>query len=345
MTPYAEQTTEALIALLLTEEDRVTATHIQELVTRPDATAPLCEILANEDYWYEGEDGEWWVTMHALTILALQRDPQALPSMLKSLYFSWDVMNDWVASIYSYALARLGEAAITPLMDYILATHNNDLDDDNWSYARTDAARALTIIALEHPASRERILQFLCDLLTGSEEEDGLFLNFILSYPIKLDPTRGLAAAQIAFARVVIDETIQGSYDDIVRDVAREGAAFGEPLDRDLWRFYQPEEIARRQERWERERVEEANRAATGRSMPAGRDDLFRGWDYGDDSGELADMLGFGLPAHPPANPPSGLPDGYTRAADGKLLKSTDVGRNEPCPCGSGKKYKKCCGK
>jgi SWIM/SEC-C metal-binding protein len=28
-----------------------------------------------------------------------------------------------------------------------------------------------------------------------------------------------------------------------------------------------------------------------------------------------------------------------TRIADKK------VGRNEPCPCGSGKKYKKCCGK
>jgi preprotein translocase subunit SecA len=24
---------------------------------------------------------------------------------------------------------------------------------------------------------------------------------------------------------------------------------------------------------------------------------------------------------------------------------STKIGRNEPCPCGSGKKYKKCCGK
>lgn len=22
-----------------------------------------------------------------------------------------------------------------------------------------------------------------------------------------------------------------------------------------------------------------------------------------------------------------------------------DIGRNDPCPCGSGKKYKKCCGK
>ncbi len=24
---------------------------------------------------------------------------------------------------------------------------------------------------------------------------------------------------------------------------------------------------------------------------------------------------------------------------------STKVGRNDPCPCGSGKKFKKCCGK
>lgn len=27
-----------------------------------------------------------------------------------------------------------------------------------------------------------------------------------------------------------------------------------------------------------------------------------------------------------------------------KPLISQKVGRNEPCPCGSGKKYKKCCG-
>ena len=27
-----------------------------------------------------------------------------------------------------------------------------------------------------------------------------------------------------------------------------------------------------------------------------------------------------------------------------KLVKKKKVGRNDPCPCGSGKKYKKCCG-
>lgn len=31
---------------------------------------------------------------------------------------------------------------------------------------------------------------------------------------------------------------------------------------------------------------------------------------------------------------------------DSKIVRNTNkVGRNEPCPCGSGKKYKKCCGK
>lgn len=29
----------------------------------------------------------------------------------------------------------------------------------------------------------------------------------------------------------------------------------------------------------------------------------------------------------------------------GTVVKGQKVGRNDPCPCGSGKKYKKCCGK
>lgn len=28
-----------------------------------------------------------------------------------------------------------------------------------------------------------------------------------------------------------------------------------------------------------------------------------------------------------------------------QVINDTKVGRNDPCPCGSGKKYKKCCGK
>lgn len=31
--------------------------------------------------------------------------------------------------------------------------------------------------------------------------------------------------------------------------------------------------------------------------------------------------------------------------SSGTIVKPPKIGRNDPCPCGSGKKYKKCCGK
>ena len=37
--------------------------------------------------------------------------------------------------------------------------------------------------------------------------------------------------------------------------------------------------------------------------------------------------------------------NGYTKKEVNSMPKEKKVGRNEPCPCGSGKKYKKCCGK
>jgi preprotein translocase subunit SecA len=43
------------------------------------------------------------------------------------------------------------------------------------------------------------------------------------------------------------------------------------------------------------------------------------------------------VPAATPGNAPFAAPDTFVREND-------KVGRNDPCPCGSGKKYKKCHG-
>ena len=40
----------------------------------------------------------------------------------------------------------------------------------------------------------------------------------------------------------------------------------------------------------------------------------------------------------------SAMPDGDPIAEEGQSEPSPEVGRNDPCPCGSGKKYKKCHG-
>lgn len=41
---------------------------------------------------------------------------------------------------------------------------------------------------------------------------------------------------------------------------------------------------------------------------------------------------------------PDEMADLMPRMVDG-IRHSRKIGRNEPCPCGSGKKYKKCCGR
>ena len=37
--------------------------------------------------------------------------------------------------------------------------------------------------------------------------------------------------------------------------------------------------------------------------------------------------------------------DEHVEEGEGPIHAPRKVGRNEPCPCGSGKKYKKCCGR
>ena len=150
----------------------------------------------------------------------------------------------------------------------------------------------------------------------------------------------------------MIDETIQGTYEKLAEDVARDGEDFGENLEADLSEFYQPEEISRRQRRWQNERDAETKRLAAGPArnlldLREATNNLFQGWDYGDDyedeDDEDSEPLGYGSSAWNDFH--SVIPAGYTQSADGKIVKTLDIGRNDPCPCLSGKKYKKCCGK
>ncbi|HSG29393.1 MAG TPA: SEC-C metal-binding domain-containing protein, partial [Candidatus Krumholzibacterium sp.] len=65
---------------------------------------------------------------------------------------------------------------------------------------------------------------------------------------------------------------------------------------------------------------------------------------------QVAGAYGAGRPAAPvpdgagaePKSAPPPPPGGGISPAQRDLPK---VGRNDPCPCGSGKKYKKCCGR
>jgi len=110
---------------------------------------------------------------------------------------------------------------------------------------------------------------------------------------------------------LLMDIAAQQSPPDRMFDVSEVATAFDSPdairdVDRfrDPWKFYSPEEIIARQEQWAREDSEP--------DAPTGIEDS--------EGGES---------------------DAEFRSEPVRVTPSP--GRNEPCPCGSGKKYKKCC--
>jgi hypothetical protein len=68
------------------------------------------------------------------------------------------------------------------------------------------------------------------------------------------------------------------------------------------------------------------------------RELLGRGWKAADIAVAREEGAMYNRRRNSVAFPPEAiLPDAPARSA-------SPVGRNEPCPCGSGRKYKKCCG-
>lgn len=316
---YAEMATAELIELLFKEEDRVTLEHIQELVQRGDEAKPkLLEILHNEDYWYEGQRGEFWIELHAVTILTLLRDPALLPELLSVVMDSYFSEQQWVTDRWPDFLAEFGTAAAEPLMNFILEHRGYHRDNVDYSFARTQSAKALTRIALENEEIRPRVTDFLIGLLRDSQETDRVFLTQMIICPAVLDRKRGLQVVQGAYHRRVISESVWGTYHEFVRHLNSRDFDPADEFGQDFLDFYDPEAIAVRQARWAKNDL---------------RDD--------EDEEQEYDRAWIG-----PAPFPLPMERLYAKPLEPKPAPaaSAKVGRNDPCPCGSGKKYKKCHG-
>ncbi|MGH9769771.1 MAG: SEC-C metal-binding domain-containing protein [Blastocatellia bacterium] len=312
---YAEMTTADLIDLLFKEEDRVTLEHARELIGRgEEAARPLREILANEDYWYEGVGGNHWIVVHAINILGAMRDERALPLLVEMIPHAYFANHDAAVEVLPAALEQYGAPALDPYMKFIDEYRGAYRDNPDFGHCRHTVSAALTRIALKDADVRARVTEFILGLFAAPQEDDRIFLSFSAGHPIALDKEpgkgRGLQAVRAAYERRMINREINGSFKEFAQMVKDRHPNLFNDLKSELFDFYQPDEIKRRQKARAEQQEDDPYRPTADQTVPA-------------------------APA---------VPAGYTTAERGGFQRTEKVGRNDPCPCGSGKKYKKCCG-
>jgi len=276
------------------------------LAKKQEAVIPLCDVLHDDSYW-EAEDNMQWMPLHAVKLLGMLADPRALPHLVDALILACKVGDYSIMEDLPTVFGCIGPPAIPHLEEFI---HANKGDNEFW-YPRSTAADGLLGIALHHPHEQERILTFLHELF--SEEDDEEFLGFAAKSLLNFSDPSSIPVLEKAFDRGIIDDYIIRRDDLLKKRVKPLGM-----YNNDLLHFYDPEQVAERQVRREIEYEKEYEKERHAAQKLEQREksiaiELKRL--------EIANTL----------NERNVLP--LTRK----------VGRNEPCPCGSGKKFKKCC--
>lgn len=288
-----------LSELLIANEDRVPRNLIDECARRGDAMVDhLGALLHDHDFW--GEDvalGKWWLRLHAVMILGLipgDRAGRLLFAFMRRIgEVNDESLQDWLAGYWS-ALFRNKSEAIVPELRALCEDRAFD-----W-YMRVCALDAAVSVAQRSGEDAlADALAWAARMAADESEEWDMRLyagNTLLDFP--RDAYRplldDLAALQSGPGAFFTKKEVEQAYS--VREDKPDWERF-----RDPWEFYSPAEIARRQERWEKEDAEESEEEFDD-------EDLF----------------------------PEEAMLPYVR-------ETPKVGRNDPCPCGSGKKYKKCC--
>ena len=288
----------SLVDILIENEDRVPRNVIDECARRGDSMVEKLSYLIEDNMnWSDVSSGEWWLKLHAVMILGLiptERAGMLLVKFMRRMAREKDHdLPDWLAG-YWPALFRNIPESVLPVL--------RDLAEDyavSW-YIRAGAIEACVGVALyQGSAGLELALKWLAGIVSDEEEDWTLRLcsgNTLLDFPrVQYKPLlEEMAARQGNFGVHFAQSDVAKAY--IAMQDKADWERFSNP-----WKFYSPDEIAARTQRW----VEE----------DAGKDEAIV---YGTNDYDLY------------------LDEPYVRA-------EAKVGRNDPCPCGSGKKYKKCC--
>ena len=311
----AELSPAKLTDIIIEDEDRVPRNVIDECAQRGVAMTEYLQQLHEDDFLWSlddglDDDGVWWLRLHAVMILGLipsERAGLLLVELMRRMSLEEDDnLQGWLAGYWT-ALFRNKPESVQPAL--VKLCEDRMLD---W-YIRANAIEPVVDFAARQGGEMlEQAMAWLAGM-AADEKEDWEFRLFasdeLLDRPrAEYRPLlEDLAARQSGFG-------VHFSMDDVRHAYAEVSSRPKQNHRNDPWEFYKPEAITKRQQRWREEDARAAQRALAGETEDP--DDF--------------DLPDFDYPVFNDIEP-------YIRP-------EPKIGRNDPCPCGSGLKYKKCCG-
>ena len=286
----------ALIDLMVRDEDRTPRNVIDACAGHGEAmVAQLRLVLERGRAWQDDAPrGEWWLTLHAAMILGLIPGEEAgllLVAYMRRIAVEKDEdMQDWLSGWWPALFLNKPDSVVEALRGLC---GDRSLE---W-YVRSNAMEPV-IAAAERLGSGplEEALGWAA-AIGADETEDwelrlsagSTLLDFVSAAHRPV--LEHLAERQTALGAWFSKKDLEEAY--TANEPKPQWRRFSDP-----WEFYRLAAVAKRQDRWAKEALEEA---------------------AADDYAGPGDIV---------------LP--YVR-------ETPKIGRNDPCPCGSGKKYKKCC--
>ncbi|MBN2653360.1 MAG: DUF1186 domain-containing protein [Spirochaetales bacterium] len=253
------------------------------------------------------KDDSYFLHIYALYFLAEFRVKEAYPYVLELFSFHIDIVDYLFNDIVTEGLSQI----IASVADDNLAPIIDFIKDDSLGeFVRSAALGSIAILYNEGIISRDFLIDVLLDLFNTLESEPSYVWYELAYISTSLYATEFIDKIKLAYKLGLIDEEID-RMDDLLNTFS-----------------------------WDREKVLEEFKNNRDYQIKENLVYDFKNWAcFGQkfsakDLREMKHKL----------KELSKTETKTSSASNNSNIKATKIGRNDPCPCGSGKKFKKCCG-
>lgn len=291
---------------------------LQYAITQKDKIIP--ELLDILDYTYANaeelaEQEDYFAHIYAMFLLAQFREPRAYSKIFELVKKPGDIPYHLLGDVITGDLSRLLASVCNGDTELIKQLIENDSIEDE--YVRGDAIKALVVLVANGIKSRDEIMEYFKSLYRGKlKREYSQVWNALVYESCALHPLEVIEDIRQVYEEDLVDPFYMG-LDDVEEYLKKKQEDVCNQLKTD-GQYSLVDDIIKELSWWAAFNDHKEEPTAV-------------------DINKLSNLL---LQAE--KSPEEKVPK-MTIAQP--IIIGVKIGRNEPCPCGSGKKYKKCCGK